>query len=38
MESPIDVFERECTDAALTMCGEGVRYQILRQIAIAEGP
>lgn len=38
MENQVDVFERECTDEALTMCGEAVRYQINRQIAIAEGP
>jgi hypothetical protein len=36
MENPVEVFERECTDEALTMCGEGTRYQLLRQIAISE--
>jgi hypothetical protein len=32
--NPVEVLERECTDAALTNCGEPVRYQILRQIEI----
>ncbi len=36
--NPVEVLERECTDAALTECGEGVRYQILRQIEIREMP
>ena len=38
MENQVEVIERECTDEALTTCGEAVRYQISRQIAIAEGP
>jgi hypothetical protein len=36
LENPVEVFERECQDEALTQCGDGVRYQILRQIHIAE--
>ena len=35
MENPVEVLERECTDAGLAHCGEPVRYQILRQITIA---
>ena len=38
LENPVDVFERECKDAALTQCGEGVRYRILRRIQIVEIP
>jgi hypothetical protein len=38
LENPVDVFERECKDAALTQCGDGVRYGILRQIQIVEIP
>jgi hypothetical protein len=38
MTNPVEVFERECTDEALTTCREGTRYQILRQIAISENP
>ena len=38
LDNPVEVFERECTDEALTQCGEGVRYQILRQIQITEIP
>lgn len=38
MDNPVEVFERECTDEALTMCNEGIRYKILRHVAIAEGP
>lgn len=36
LENPVEVFERECQDEALTQCGDGVRYQILRQIQIVE--
>jgi hypothetical protein len=36
LENPVEVFERECADEALTACGEGIRYQILRQIEIRE--
>jgi len=36
LENPVEVFERECSDEALTACGEGVRYQILRRIEIRE--
>ena len=38
LENPVEVFERECTDAALLECGEGVRYGILRRIDITEIP
>ena len=38
LENPVEVFERECKDEALTQCGEGVRYQILRRIQISETP
>jgi hypothetical protein len=34
MDNPVDVFERECNDAALTICGAPIRYEIRRQIAI----
>jgi hypothetical protein len=32
--NPVEVLERECSDAALTSCGEPVRFQILRQVEI----
>lgn len=38
MTNPVEVFERECTNEALTMCSEGIRYQILRQIGISDTP
>jgi hypothetical protein len=38
LENPVDVFERECKDEALTLCGDGVRYRIIRQIQIAAVP
>lgn len=38
LDNPVEVFERECQDEALTQCGDGVRYQILRQIQMAEIP
>jgi hypothetical protein len=38
LENPVEVFERECKDEALTQCGVGTRYQILRQIQIADIP
>lgn len=34
MDNPVEVLERECDDAALTVCGRPTRYQIRRQIAI----
>ncbi|HKF52685.1 MAG TPA: hypothetical protein VKB26_10250 [Candidatus Acidoferrales bacterium] len=34
MDNPVEVSERECEDAALTVCGAPIRYQIRRQIAI----
>jgi hypothetical protein len=36
LENPVDVFERECRDEALTQCGDGLRYQILRRIQLDE--
>ena len=33
-ENPVDVLERECSDAALTTCGAPVRFQILRHVEI----
>jgi hypothetical protein len=38
MNNPVEVFERECTDQAVALCGEGIRYEILRQISISETP
>ncbi len=35
-ENPVEVLERDCSDAALTTCGEPVRYQILRHIEIKQ--
>lgn len=35
-ENPVEVLERDCSDAALTTCGEPVRYQILRQVEVKE--
>ena len=34
MDNPVDVLERVCTDSALSVCGEPVRYRILRRIAL----
>lgn len=34
MDNPVEVSERECNDAALTVCGAPIRYQIRRQISI----
>lgn len=34
MDNPVEVSERECDDAALTVCGAPIRYQIRRQISI----
>jgi hypothetical protein len=33
-QNPVEVMQRECQDAALTNCGEPVRFQILRQVEI----
>lgn len=38
LKNPVDVLERECKDEALRQCGEGVRYQRLRQIQIVDIP
>jgi hypothetical protein len=32
--NPLEVLARECSDPALTTCGEPIRFQILRQIEI----
>jgi hypothetical protein len=34
MENPVEVSERECSDAALATCEEPQRYQIMRKISI----
>jgi hypothetical protein len=36
LDNPVEVLERECTDLALTNCGDPVRYQIRRQIEITQ--
>ena len=35
MDNPVEVLERECSDAALTVCGKPIRYEIRRKIEIA---
>jgi hypothetical protein len=34
MDNPVDVFARDCDDAALTVCGPPIRYRIRRQITL----
>lgn len=34
MDNPVQVLERQCSDAALTACGEPIRYEIRRKIEI----
>lgn len=34
MDNPVDVLECQCDDAALTVCGKPIRYEIRRKIAI----
>jgi len=34
MENPVEVLQRDCEDAALTVCGTPIRYQIRRQISL----
>jgi hypothetical protein len=34
LDNPVEVIERDCTDVALTKCGEPTRYQIRRQVEI----
>jgi len=34
LDNPVEVTERVCTDAALTKCGDPMRYQIRRQVEI----
>jgi len=36
MDNPVQVLERECSDSALTVCGDPMRYQIRRQIVLSE--
>jgi hypothetical protein len=38
LDNPVEVSERECSDETLTQCGDAVRYQILRQIQVADIP
>ena len=35
MDNPVEVSERECADAALTLCSDPIRYEIRRQITIS---
>jgi hypothetical protein len=34
LDNPVQVLERECTDAALTQCGSSARYEIRRHVEI----
>lgn len=34
MDNPVQVLERQCSDAALTACGRPIRYEIRRKIQI----
>jgi hypothetical protein len=34
LDNPVEVIERDCSDLALTNCGEPMRYQIRRQVEI----
>jgi hypothetical protein len=34
LDNPVEVIERDCTDLALTKCGDPMRYQIRRQVEI----
>jgi hypothetical protein len=34
MDNPVEVLQRDCTDRALTSCGDPIRYRIRREIAI----
>jgi len=34
LDNPVEVIERDCTDIALTKCGEPMRFQIRRQVEI----
>jgi hypothetical protein len=38
MDNPVDVLERDCDDAALTVCGSPVLYGIRRQITLDAEP
>jgi hypothetical protein len=38
MDNPVDVMERVCDDAALTVCGNPERYSTRRQIALKADP
>lgn len=34
LDNPVEVIERDCTDVALTKCGDPMRYQIRRQVEL----
>jgi len=34
MDNPVQVLERQCSDATLTVCGEPIRYEIRRKIEV----
>jgi hypothetical protein len=34
LENPVEVLARDCTDAALTKCGDPTRYRIMRKISL----
>lgn len=34
LDNPVEVIERDCTDIALTNCGDPMRYQIHRQVEL----
>jgi hypothetical protein len=34
LDNPVEVIERDCSDIALTKCGDPMRYQIRRQVEI----
>jgi hypothetical protein len=36
LHNPVEVLERQCQNDALTQCGDAARYQILREVHIAE--
>jgi len=37
LDNPVEVMARDCADAALSSCGEPVRYEIRRQIEVTLG-
>ena len=38
LDNPVEVMERDCKDAALSACGQPIRYQIKRQIKVEAEP